>query len=106
MIFVGHDWAEDHHDIALVDQDGTLLAKRRIGDDAAGFTTLLQLLADAGDQPDAPIPVAIETSHGLLVAGLRATGRRSTRSTRCPCRGIGTGIRSRGASPTPATRSY
>jgi hypothetical protein len=74
-VFCGIDWAEDHHDIALVDQDGTLVAKRRIGDDAAGFTTLLQLLAEAGNEPDAPIPVAIETSRGLLVAGLRATGR-------------------------------
>jgi hypothetical protein len=74
-VFCGIDWAEDHHDIALVDQDGALLAKRRIDDDAAGFTALLQLLADAGDQPDGPIPVAIEISHGLLVAGLRATGR-------------------------------
>src|SRR6188508_236311 len=74
-VFCGIDWAEDHHDIALVDQDGALLVKRRIGDDAAGFTALLQLLAEAGDDPDAPIPVAIETSHGLLVAGLRATGR-------------------------------
>jgi hypothetical protein len=36
-VFCGIDWAEDHHDIALVDQDGTLLAKRRIGDDTAGF---------------------------------------------------------------------
>jgi transposase len=74
-VFCGIDWAEDHHDIALVDQDGTLLAKRRIGDDAAGFAALLQLLVEAGDDPDAPIPVAIETSHGLLVACLRATGR-------------------------------
>ena len=74
-VFCGIDWAEDHHDIALVDQHGTLLAKRRIGDDAAGFATLLQLLAEAGDSADAPIPVAIETSRGLLVASLRATGR-------------------------------
>ena len=74
-VFCGIDWAEDHHDIALVDRDGTLLAKRRIGDDTAGFGTLLQLLAEAGDAPDTPIPVAIETSHGLLMACLRATGR-------------------------------
>jgi transposase len=74
-VFCGIDWAEDHHDIALVDQDGVLLAKRRIGDDAAGFAALLQLLVEAGDGPDGPIPVAIETSHGLLVASLRATGR-------------------------------
>ena len=74
-VFCGIDWAEDHHDIALVDQDGALLAKRRIGDDAAGFAMLLQLLVEAGDDPDTPIPVAIETGRGLLVACLRATGR-------------------------------
>ena len=28
-----------------------LLAKRRIGDDGAGFADLLQLLAEAGDEP-------------------------------------------------------
>jgi Transposase len=74
-VFCGIDWAEDHHDVALVDQHGTLIAKRRIGDDAAGFTALLQLLVDAGDHPNGPIPVAIETSRRLLVACLRATGR-------------------------------
>lgn len=74
-IYCGIDWAEDHHDVALVDHDGTLIAKRRISDDAGGYALLLQLLADAGDDADAPIPVAIETSRGLLVACLRATGR-------------------------------
>jgi transposase len=74
-VFCGIDWAEDHHDVALVDAEGMLVAKRRIGDDAAGFTTLLQLLAAAGDNDQQPIPVAIETSRGLLVACLRATGR-------------------------------
>ena len=73
--FCGIDWAEDHHDVALVDAEGNLVAKRRIGDDAAGFATLLQLLAAAGDSSQQPIPVAIETSRGLLVACLRATGR-------------------------------
>ena len=67
-LFCGIDWAEDHHDVALVDAEGNLVAKRRIGDDAAGFTTLLQLLADAGDSDQQPIPVAIETSRGLLAA--------------------------------------
>jgi transposase len=36
---------------------------------------LLELLVDHGDTPEDPIPVAIETSRGLLVACLRATGR-------------------------------
>ena len=74
-VFCGIDWAEDHHDVALVDHDGMLIAKRRISDDVTGYGLLLQLLADAGDDADAPIPVAIETSRGLLVACLRAAGR-------------------------------
>src|SRR4030088_3700356 len=71
----GIDWAEGHHDVAIIDGDGKLLAKKRIGDDPAGFSALIELLADAGDSAEAPIPVAIETPRGLLVAALRATGR-------------------------------
>jgi transposase len=74
-LFCGIDWSEDHHDVAVVDTDGRLVAKRRISDDAAGFGQLLGLLAEAGDSPTEPIPVAIETARGLLVACLRATGR-------------------------------
>ena len=75
-VFCGIDWAEDHHDIALVDRDGGLLARLRISDDAAGLARLLELLAEHGDTPDDPVPVAIETPRGLLVACLRATGRK------------------------------
>jgi Transposase len=60
----GIDWSEDHHDVAVVDADGRLVAKRRIGDDAAGFGQLLEVLAEAGDRPEAPVPVAIETARG------------------------------------------
>jgi Transposase len=75
-VFCGIDWAEDHHDIALVDRDGQLLARRRIGDDAAGLAALLGLLATHGDSGEDPVPVAIETPRGLLTACLRATGRK------------------------------
>jgi transposase len=74
-VYCGIDWAEDHHDIALVDQAGQLLARRRISDDAAGLAQLLDLLAGHGDTAEDPVPVAIETPRGLLVACLRATGR-------------------------------
>ncbi|MCX5103228.1 IS110 family transposase [Streptomyces sp. NBC_00053] len=74
-IFCGIDWAEGHHDIALVDQNGTQVAKLRISDDSAGFQALTALLAQHGDTAEAQIPVAIETPRGLLVACLRATGR-------------------------------
>ena len=62
-LFCGIDRATDHHDIAVVD------------DDAAGFSQLLTLLAEAGDIREDSIPVAIETDRGLWVAALRETGR-------------------------------
>ena len=74
-VFCGIDWAEDHHDIALVDAGGQLLARRRISDDAAGLAALAGLLAEHGDGAEDPVPVAIETPRGLLTACLRATGR-------------------------------
>jgi transposase len=75
-VYCGIDWAEDHHDVALVDRDGKLLARRRISDDAGGLAGLLALLAEHGDTAEDPVPVAIETPRGLLTACLRATGRR------------------------------
>lgn len=75
-VYCGLDWAENHHDVALVNDTGALLAKQRISDDVAGYRLLLELLAEHGDTPQDPIPVAIETSHGLLVATLRTGTRR------------------------------
>src|SRR4051794_35908819 len=74
-VFCGIDWAEGHHDIALVDDDGRLVAKRRINENLDGVAELTAMLAAAGDSAEAPIPVAIETPRGLLVAVLRAAGR-------------------------------
>ncbi|MCX4966884.1 IS110 family transposase [Streptomyces sp. NBC_00654] len=74
-VFCGIDWASDHHDIAIVDESGALKARARIDDSVEGLNELLQMLAEHGDTAESPIPVAIETSHGLLVAALRATGR-------------------------------
>ncbi|WP_344109727.1 IS110 family transposase, partial [Nocardiopsis rhodophaea] len=74
-VYCGIDWAEAHHDIALVDETGTQLARCRISDHAEGYRQLLDLLAEHGDNAEHPIPVAIETGRGLLVAALR-TGKR------------------------------
>jgi transposase len=74
-VFCGIDWSERHHDVAIVDQDSRLVARRRISDDPAGVAVLLGMLAEVGDQPGELVPVAIETPRGLLVAALRVTGR-------------------------------
>lgn len=78
-IFCGIDWAEAHHDIALVDETGKQLAKQRISDDMAGFSELVALLAehtDGSSEQIAAVDVAIETDRGLLVAALLGSGHR------------------------------
>ena len=44
-LYCGIDWATAHHDIAVVDADGRVVARGRVGNDAAGFAKLLTLLA-------------------------------------------------------------
>ena len=73
LYYCGIDWATEHHDVAVINADGRVVARRRVDNDAAGFTELLTLLAEAGDTAEHPIPVAIETDRGLFVAALRAT---------------------------------
>jgi transposase len=72
-ITCGIDWAEGHHDVALVDADGERVAKLRIDTGQSGFTELMTLLAEHTDDPTA-VPVAIETDKVLIVAALRAAG--------------------------------
>ena len=82
MLFVGDDWAEDHHDIEIVDQAGKRLAVRRFPEGFAGVTALHALIAEhlaepGPDQPDptmAAVKVAIETDRGPWVAALVAAG--------------------------------
>jgi Transposase len=74
-VFCGIDWAEGHDDVSIVDDAGIVLARQRIADDSLGYQLLLGLLAEHRDGQDDPIPVAIETPPGLLVACLRRTGR-------------------------------
>lgn len=72
-VFLGVDWAEDHHDLCVEDRDGTVLATRRISDGLAGVQMLHALVADHVDEP-AEVVVGIETDHGLLPAALVAAG--------------------------------
>jgi hypothetical protein len=44
----GVDWAEAHHDVALVDVDGAVVARSRIDTGASGFNELLVLIAEHG----------------------------------------------------------
>jgi hypothetical protein len=44
-LFCGIDWATEHHDVAVIDGDGHVVARGRVSNDAPGFAALLTLLA-------------------------------------------------------------
>jgi transposase len=83
MLFVGDDWAEDHHDVEIVDDTGQVLARRRLTEGLDGVTRLHALIGEhtpaewADLEPDraaAMVKVGIETDRGPWVAALAATG--------------------------------
>lgn len=76
MLFVGDDWAEDHHDIALIDVEGRLLARRHLPEGIEGIEVLHGLVADhlGEDSDSSEIVVGIETDQGPWVAALLAAG--------------------------------
>ena len=73
MIFVGDDWAEDHHDVHLMDDSGVRLASRRLPEGLAGIGEFHQLLARHADDPE-QVMIGIETDRGLWVTALVAAG--------------------------------
>jgi Transposase len=73
MIFVGDDWAEDHHDTHVMDQAGLRLASRRLPEGLSGIGQLHALIAEHAEEPD-QVVVGIETDRGLWVSALIATG--------------------------------
>src|SRR5215472_3346280 len=77
-LLVGDDWAEDHHDVEVMDQSGKVLARRRLPEGAAGMAQLHGLVGGClgeGDE-DAEVLVGIETDHGPWVMALIAAGYR------------------------------
>ena len=78
MLFVGDDWAEDHHDVEIQDESGRKLAVRRLSEGAAGISQLHELIGEHLGETDDPgqVVVGIETDRGLWVQALLAAGYR------------------------------
>jgi transposase len=72
-VFVGHDWAEDHHDIYVQDGEGRQLAKARLPDGVEGIARFHAVMAEHVDDPTRVV-IATETDRGLFVAALIAAG--------------------------------
>lgn len=72
-VFMGDDWAEDHHDVHLMDEDGKKLASRRLPEGLDGIRVFHELVADHIVDA-AEVIVGIETDRGLWVTALVAAG--------------------------------
>lgn len=72
-ITCGIDWAEAHHDVAVVDDTGKVLERRRIDTGVTGFGQLMAMLAEHSEDPRT-VPVAIETDKNLIVVALQGAG--------------------------------
>ena len=83
MLFVGDDWAEDHHDVEIVDDTGRVRTRRRLPEGLEDVTRLHALVAeqmpedwadlDPG-QAAARVKVGNETDRGPWVGALVAAG--------------------------------
>jgi transposase len=76
VLYVGNDWAKDHHDVELVDDDGRVLARRRLQEGVEGLAGLHALIADhlgEGAEPG-QVLVGIETDRGPWPQALIASG--------------------------------
>jgi hypothetical protein len=86
VLFVGDDWAEDHHDVEVLDGSGRRLTRARLPEGMAGMSRLHELLAEhlpetainteTGTLAEDEVIVGIETDRGPWVAALVAAGYR------------------------------
>jgi hypothetical protein len=77
-LFVGDDWAEDHHDVEVMDEAGKVLARKRLPEGVAGIAQLHALVGGllGEDADDSEVLAGIETDHGPWVLALVAAGYR------------------------------
>jgi transposase len=76
-LFVGDDWAEEHHDVEVMDASGRRLAKARVSEGVAGMARLHAMIAEQigdADPDEVEVVVGIETDRGPWVGALVAVG--------------------------------
>lgn len=78
MLFVGDDWAEEHHDVELQDESGAVLSRARLAEGIAGIARLHAMIGEqlGEDVDEADVVVGIETERGAWVQALIAAGYR------------------------------
>ncbi|MFG2846455.1 IS110 family transposase, partial [Kitasatospora sp. NPDC048296] len=71
-MFIGWDWATETHDVTVMDNSGTRVDRWELAHTEQGIEATLARLRRHGDP--AELPVAIETTRGLVVDRLLAAG--------------------------------
>ncbi len=76
MWFAGIDWADQHHDVVVLDAAGARVGQLRVPHTAAGVDQLIAWLRQIGDITTSPEHLAclIETTHGVLITALLEHG--------------------------------
>jgi transposase len=72
VFFAGIDWADDHHDVVLLDPQGGLVNQFRVQHSVSGLRRLAEELKRVADP--AEMACIIETRHGILVNHLLESG--------------------------------
>lgn len=72
-VFVGHDWAEAHHDVYVENEQGQRLGRVRLPEGVEGVARFRALVAEHVEDP-ADVVIATETDRGLFVGALVAAG--------------------------------
>jgi len=73
-LFVGFDWARDHHDAVAVDGCGQIVLGVSFADTAEGWSQFRQELTRRAGADLSPVAVAVETNNGPAVERLVQTG--------------------------------
>jgi transposase len=76
-LLMGDDWAEDHHDVELMDAAGRVLARARLPEGVAGMARLHAMIAGRlgeANPDEVQVLAGIETDRGPWVAALVAAG--------------------------------
>jgi transposase len=75
MWYAGIDWANDHHDLVVIDEQGHKQGSLRVEHNPQGLSKLNTFLEQIiGSESKEQMACIIETTHGLLIAHLLEAG--------------------------------
>jgi transposase len=76
MWYAGIDWADEHHDAVVLDEQGQRVASCRVSHTPEGLVQLVTFLRETVGSAPTPQELAcvLETTHGLLITALLDAG--------------------------------